>query len=433
MKKHLKTIFCLLLTGAMMCSMAACGKGQTGGNESGQSKEENTIKDVRVWLPPYGTEDSLDKAVWQKTFDEFTEETGGKVECQIIGWEAYPDKYLSGVNSGNGPDLGYMYADMVLEFINTNGIEDVGPYLTDADRDNFLYLEQGFIQGKQYGLPIIVGNPRVILYNKTLLEEAGVQPPKTRDEFVEACKKLTIDKDGDGEIDQWGYAQGWGDKAYGCMQEIFTPFLLSAGGQLFSDDGTKAEFGNEAGVETAQFLWDLVYTHKVMPENCTGMTGPDVGDMFKASKVAFVSSATSSASTIDTVDWGYILGLEVNGQEAKTMMVADYLVLMSAARNKELTVELMRKMLSGESMERFHTELTPFPPVAKDEEYHDNPVFQDLYENHSHQLIAEKPVKNSFKINDYLYKNMQMVMMNELSPEEGIKGAADFANELLAE
>ena len=153
-----------------------------------------------------------------------------------------------------------------------------------------------------------------------------------------------------------------------------------------------------------------------MPENCTGMTGPDVGDMFKASKVAFVSSATSSASTIDTVDWGYILGLEVNGQEAKTMMVADYLVLMSAARNKELTVELMRKMLSGESMERFHTELTPFPPVAKDEEYHDNPVFQDLYENHSHQLIAEKPVKNSFKINDYLYKNMQMVMMNELSP-----------------
>ena len=134
MKKHLKTIFCLLLTGAMMCSRAACGKGQTGGNESGQSKEENTIKDVRVWLPPYGTEDSLDKAVWQKTFDEFTEETGGKVECQIIGWEAYPDKYLSGVNSGNGPDLGYMYADMVLEFINTNGIEDVGPYLTDADR-----------------------------------------------------------------------------------------------------------------------------------------------------------------------------------------------------------------------------------------------------------------------------------------------------------
>lgn len=170
-----------------------------------------------------------------------------------------------------------------------------------------------------------------------------------------------------------------------------------------------------------------------MPENCTGMTGPDVGDMFKASKVAFVSSSSASASTFDTVDWGYILGLEVDGQEAKTMMVADYLVLMSAARNKELTVDLMRKMLSGESMERFHTELTPFPPVAKDEEYHDNPVFQDLYENHSDQLIAEKPVKNSFKINDYLYKNMQMVMMNELSPEEGIKGAADFANELLAE
>lgn len=82
MKKHLKTIFCLLLTGAMMCSMAACGKGQTGGNESGQSKEENTIKDVRVWLPPYGTEDSLDKLCGRKPLMNSQRKPAGKLNAR---------------------------------------------------------------------------------------------------------------------------------------------------------------------------------------------------------------------------------------------------------------------------------------------------------------------------------------------------------------
>lgn len=115
------------------------------------------------------------------------------------------------------------------------------------------------------------------------------------------------------------------------------------------------------------------------------------------------------------------------------MMVADQLVLMSAARNKQLTFDLMVHVLSGENQTIFHKKLSPFPPITTEEEYNDNPVFKDLYENHSDMLRTEKPVKGAFKMNDYLFKNMQLVMMNEMTPEKALTEAQDFANSLLAD
>lgn len=45
------------------------------------------------------------------------------------------------------------------------------------------------------------------------------------------CQKLTKDKDGDGEIDQWGVANA---NAFG-----FTPYVYGNGGQFLNDDQTK--------------------------------------------------------------------------------------------------------------------------------------------------------------------------------------------------
>ena len=397
---------------------------------------DNGVKDIRIWVPPFGTEDTLDKEVWNEMVKPFAEKTGAKIEIQVIGWDAYPDKYLSGISSGNGPDLGYMYADMFPDFIEMGAVEDLDPYLTAELREKFLYLSEGFIMGKQYALPMILGNPRIMYFNKTILEKAGVQiptAPLTWDEFIEACKKATKDTDGDGKTDQWGTIMPWGDKTYGVLQEAFTPFLLQAGGQMYSEDGKKATFGSEAGIRAAQFIQDLVYKHGVMTKDCTGMSSVETLEMFKKGKVAFICAATGAASQFEglSLDWGYIPALK--DKEASTMMVADQLVLMSAARNKQLTFDLMVDVLSGTNQTIFHKKLSPFPPVSTEEKYNDNPVFQDLYDNHSDMLKTEKPVKGAFKMNDYLYKNMQLVMMNDMTPEKALTEAQDYANSMLAE
>lgn len=393
-------------------------------------------KEIRVWLPPFGIEESLDKEVWSQVMDSFAAETGAKIEMQIIGWDGYPEKYLSGISSGNGPDVGYMYADMFPDFIEMGAVEDLAPYITDEQRANFLYLDEGFIMGKQYALPMILGNPRIMYYNKALLTEAGIELPTepiSWDAFVEACKATTKDTDGDGKIDQWGTMQAWGEKFYGVLQETFTPFLLQAGGQMYSDDGVTATFGEEPGIKAAQFVHDLMYVHNVMPTDCTGMTSAETLEMFKNGKVAFYSTNTSAASQLDDVDldWGYIpCTMETR---AATMMVADQLVLMSGARNKQLSYDLMIHMLKGENQTLFHTQLTSFPPVSLEEPYNDNPAFESLYANHSDLLYTEKPVKGAFKMNDYLYKNMQLVMMDEMSAQDALTEAMDYANTVIGE
>jgi len=443
----MKRAILILLALAMIIGTFGCSQGSGNSKEkqatqadnaatSEEKTADNGVKNIRIWIPPFGTEDTLDKAVWTEMVQPFVEKTGANIEIQVIGWDAYPDKYLAGVSSGNGPDLGYMYADMFPDFIEMGAVEDLAPYLTDELREKHLYLNEGFIMGKQYGLPIIIGNPRIMFYNKTILEKEGVQiptKPLSWEEFIDACKKVTKDTDNDGKIDQWGTIMPWGDKTYGVLQATFTPYLLQAGGQLYADDGKTATFGSEAGIRAAQFIHDLIYKYGVMPKECTGMSEAETQEMFKEGKVAFMCAASSLALQFEglNLDWGYIPALK--DKEAATMMVADHLVLMSAARNKQLTFDLMVHVLSGENQAIFHKKLSPFPPVTKDEEYNDNPAFKDLYENYSNMLKTEKPVKGAFKMNDYLYKNLQLVMMDEVSPEEALKEAQDYANTILAE
>lgn len=78
--------------------------------------------------------------------------------------------------------------------------------------------------GRQYGLPKYHG-ALALYYNKDYCDEYGVDYPDgswDHDDYLEAMKRLTVDRDGDGEIDQWGsildiswdriqmHVNGWG-------------------------------------------------------------------------------------------------------------------------------------------------------------------------------------------------------------------------------
>jgi ABC-type glycerol-3-phosphate transport system substrate-binding protein len=53
------------------------------------------------------------------------------------------------------------------------------------------------------------------LYRTDLFAKAGVKPPKSFEEFITVCKALTKDTDGDGKIDQYGWAMVGTDNGSG--------------------------------------------------------------------------------------------------------------------------------------------------------------------------------------------------------------------------
>ena len=389
---------------------------------------------LTLWLPPYGSEDVLDQKIWEPVLKEFEEQYDAKINLEIIPWANYEEKYMTGIAGGQGPDVGYMYAEMFPSFIEMGALRPIAEYVTQEDRDNYFYLDRGVMFGKQYGLPIILGNPAILYYNADILNELGVEPPTNWEEFKDIAIKATKDTDGDGKIDQWGFAPGWGASYFGEMNYLWYCWLWQAGGDLFSEDLTKVAFNSPAGLEAAQFLYDLRLTHNVIPDGFTSQNNHEMfANFFGNGKAAFIVHQSAAAGKVldkefPDLHWGFVPSLK--NKQKGTFVAIDQLVLLSSAKNPELAFKLMRHLTSGKAMTRFH-EFNPWPPIARDEGYNGNPLFKEMYEKDYEAFRPLPLAPHGFKIYDYLYKQLQLMMMGKKTPEEALADAEKYSNDLL--
>ncbi|WP_418455330.1 ABC transporter substrate-binding protein [Allofournierella sp.] len=428
----MKKVLAMILSAALAAALlAGCGQGGAPAPAgSGQPEAPAAGKTLNVWLPPLSANQD-DKEVWDKIMDPFEEEHGVTVNVEIVPWGNYEEKYLTGITSGQGPDVGYMYMEMITDFIDMGAVEPLDEYLTDADKDNLLYLANGVIRGKQYCLPIVVGNACVMCYNKDILEANGItEIPSTWDEFIETCKQIKVDASGGAGV--YPFVQRWGNPSISTLNASFYPYVWQNGGQLFNEQGTAMTIDSEAGRAAVQFLYDLRFTHGILPDIVTSLTEDDCISYFSEGKAAFVEMETTNTANFDAagVNWGFITSL--TGQTKGTFVASDSLVLMSGAEDKALAYQLIQHMLSGPSMTQYH-QSAKFAPIGKDEDYHDNPAFESVYAEDGAALHSLPAVKGSSKIYDTLYKNLQLMMMGEMKPDDVISETVAYAGTILNE
>lgn len=149
--------------------------------------------------------------------------------------------------------------------------------------------------GETYGLPWIA-QPVVVYYNTALFDEAGVEYPQpgwTWDDFVEKAKALTLDTDGDGNTDQWGFINnGWPPPFI---------FIWQAGGELINEDFTEAPIDTEAFVEGFEFYLSTAYNPEMSPSRDI-IAEQGFGEMYKAGKIAmFMGGAADDLDRVEGV------------------------------------------------------------------------------------------------------------------------------------
>ncbi|KAB8145852.1 sugar ABC transporter substrate-binding protein [Chloroflexia bacterium SDU3-3] len=200
----------------------------------------------------------------------------------------YWTQLQSTLSDGTGPDIFYPQVYQVDKMGKSGYLLDLNPYLARDRIDTAAYDQKAFemyqFDQKQYGLPVDLV-PVVIAYNRDMFDAAGLPYPTddwTWDDFLAAAQKLTLDKDGDGAVDQYGVDQ---------FTNYWPVYLWSKTGHgVFDDERAPTQFllGEQDSVDALQWLADLTAKHHVMP---TSAERGESSDLFLDGKAAMTMLA----------------------------------------------------------------------------------------------------------------------------------------------
>lgn len=430
MKKK-KKIVSVLLVAAMAVSMfTGCGSK----SDSKKSDSKSGEKTLEVWVPPL--DDATEKN-WGDLLKDWEKENDCKVNLTVIPWDKYEETYTTALNSGEGPDVGYMYNEMFPTYIDAGAVEDMSSYVTDEDKKEYKYLSNGNMMDGQYGWPLVTGVPFVLYYNEDILNALGEKAPETWDDFARICQEATKDTDGDGKVDQYGFACGMNTSDIGAMQ-ILNAYYYSAlwqnGGQVYNDDLKSVSFADEAGKEAVTWLKGLT---SYMNEDFMSLSWSDAfSNVFGAGKAAFgitrssQTDGTTFAETYPDLNWNFVTSLK--NKDFGTFGATDCLTLMSACEDKDLAMDFIKYVTGSEFMTAYHAKC-PGAALTESEPYVGDEKMEKIYTEDKDKWHGIQAGPCGTQILNQLAADFQGIMSGETSVDEGLKEAEDYANGLLDE
>jgi multiple sugar transport system substrate-binding protein len=220
-----------------------------------------------------------DWSMWRAVVAEF-ERANPDVAVRLLYWPGsnYEAKLQLTMAAGTAPDAIDVQDEPFAAYSKMGQFEDLGPYVAAAAEqyapERFFHtaLETFRVGGVQYGLPWN-GGQLMMYYNRTLFRKAGLPDPPPRDwtwlEWLDACKKLTRDLDGDGRIDQFG------TEVNANYMYSLLPWIWMFGGDIVDEPMKRCTMDTRAGRQALAFLRDLIYRYHVAPRSSefTGMGG----------------------------------------------------------------------------------------------------------------------------------------------------------------
>ncbi len=306
MKARVQYLSLTLLT-ILAIVLAACAPAETPPEEPPAGEppagEVVTLR-VSTWA---GVDEA---AEFQEVIDAVNAEATG---FQIVH-EPSPQDYYTKIQTtlagGTAPDLFWLSQEWIAGFAADGALLDITDYL-DADdpavhpaADVDDYYEQVFktatYEGRVYGLPWIA-QPVVLYFNRGLFDEAGMDYPTmdwTWDIFEQAAADLTMDLDGDGTNDQWGFTMnGWPPPQM---------FVWQAGGEVIASDLSASPVDSPEAIQAFQFYADMIYDDVHTPPEAT-IQEQGFGEMFKANNIAmFMGGAADDLDRVEGLDVGVI-------------------------------------------------------------------------------------------------------------------------------
>lgn len=438
MKIPVKALSTFAVLGLGMSSLAACG------SASGEATSGDTLT---YWASNQGTTVEDDRKVLEESLARFTEETGIEVELEVIPWTDLYNRILTAVSSGEGPDvlnIGNTWATTLQEtgaFLPFEGeaLEAVG------GQDRFIQSSwsTGGAEGETPTSIPLYGLSYSLYYNTEMFAAAGIEaPPETWDEFVDTAKKLTIDTDGDGQIDQWGVSLAGSSISNNAHQAFVRG--LQAGGSLFDENGEPTFASDEQVAGVKQWI-DLMATDKVVsPSNAEFTGGSQMVEDFAAGNAAMFFDQ-APAKTLNARGFENFAAAPVpltnpdaTGDEATMSHVAGInLSIFNETDNEDGALKLAAHLTSDEEQVYLNKAFTALPVLTaayEDEAFQSEEIKlkQEILENNAKPMPLISQEGQMETLVGTAMKNLFAQAATGTVTEDDIRKALEDANSQMA-
>lgn len=230
---------------------------------------------------------------------EFEKETGIKVRMEaLIDTQVRQKQDI--ILSGKDPSLDFYMLQMDnrgLKLTAAGHLENLEPYLKDPtltppgygypdDWAGGCLNTERVLAGQTLNNLVFSAQAQVLHIRKDLFEKHKVKVPETLAELEEAAKRLTVDENGDGQPDIYGFisrAQG------GLATASFASYLFNHGGSWIKRvDGRRvANINAKESVDAFEYYGRLI--RQYAPKAALANRLEDNANLFAAGKVAMLS------------------------------------------------------------------------------------------------------------------------------------------------
>ncbi len=335
--------FRLLILGTITALLAACLPGQPTPGAPQSQPAQLVYQDWRTdWFP----------GMAQEMLAQFHAEHPDIRVFYVPDPVNVEERLVADMRSGNAPDV-FAACCAFFPIIGQQGYAlDLRSFVAEEldqatidDWDAAQYHALSTRAGVQYGLPKYHG-ALALYYNKDLFDQYGVPYPDytwDHEDYLDAMRRLTHDRDGDGETDLWGsmFDPSW---------ERIQVHVNAWGGHFVApDDPTRSRMGDPEALTAMEWLRARIWDDHVMA------TPLDVNN--RSTRQAFVDQ---SVAMVEDGSWALkdiltnadfrigVAPLPAGPARRVTLATTDGFGIAAQTRNPEAAKALLKFLLSPE-------------------------------------------------------------------------------------
>ncbi|QOR71946.1 extracellular solute-binding protein [Ruania alkalisoli] len=329
------------LVGAATLMLAACSGGgeDSGGDGGGAATGTGPIE---IWLSNNEAEIAWGEAVVEAWNAENPDQ---EVTAQEIpAGSSSEEAITAAITAGTAPCLVYNIATAAVSgwvqqggLVDLSTFDDGASYIEERGGDSTAAYQS---DGGYYQLPW-KSNPVMVMYNKDLFEQAGLDPENpemsTHADFLDGARQI-VDSGVESAI--WPSPT---NEFYQPWFDFYPLYLAETGGTQLVEDGA-ATFDNEAGAAVADF-WSTIYTEGLAPREAATDDA-----MVSGTTAMQLAGPWAIASYGDSVDVGFMPVPTTGGSEdVVTFADSKNVSLFTACENQATAWEFLKFSTSADS------------------------------------------------------------------------------------